>query len=617
MIDLRGMTREQFQAYYETLAQEHKPAALAAMKKLIREGADADAPSQAMARVQEKMGLRLVKPGEAGPEPPPLPLREQSCDTDIEEFALPGPVRDICSEIRRIRGGPLALSASMACGVLSTLVQGKVKYRLTPIWSDEACLYWLVFTPPSAGKSSTTKTILAPLAAFEAEQEKTIEQGRHYTMARRKGIEARMAQLGKLAARAQEGKADPELDEDGEPAWGQKIDPGGPTEAKLEMKKLARELERCPIPLVPRLTRTDINPQMLTKRMAHNQRAMETDYATLGILSSEPAFLSNLTGRHSHGAPILETVLSAFDGEAIGEDRAGEHSGVIVDSTIRRPLLSIVCQGQPDVLEEMLAAESLSKRGFWSRCIVHNLADNTPWLMSQERPDPEAEARWNSTVRAFATWRPAKPVEVDLSGLWPAAQELFREAEERCKQHPEQTARAKRAMSKALRLIGLGVLCEQMARPEGLLHCGVVAIAPGALSLARWVHVLQYYYITFYPRVSIEEGLRAGTGPRTDPRTDTPRERGATTLATMRCSQQFFGPGRVWATRQLLMYLHKSSDWLAPALEELEEAGYIEHDPKSIRQYRGQKTPKKYKTLNLGEEPAVPEPARLREPGED
>mgnify|MGYP001613225905 CR=1 FL=1 len=62
MIDLRGMTREQFQAYYETLAQEHKPAALAAMKKLIREGADADAPSQAMVRVQDRMSVRLVRP---------------------------------------------------------------------------------------------------------------------------------------------------------------------------------------------------------------------------------------------------------------------------------------------------------------------------------------------------------------------------------------------------------------------------------------------------------------------------------------------------------------------------------------------------------------------------
>jgi Protein of unknown function (DUF3987) len=530
---------------------------------------------------------------------------------------LPGPVRELCAEIQRIRGGPLALSASMACGVLATLVQGKVRYRITPMWAEEACIYWLVFTPPSAGKSTTTKPILAPLHAFEAEQEKTVEAGRHYAMARRKGLEARMAQLGKHAARAQEGKADPELDDDGEPAWGQRIDPGGPTEAKLEMKKLARELERCPIPLVPRLTRTDINPQMLPKRLAHNQRAMETDYASLGILSSEPAFLSNLQGRHSHGVPILEAVLSAYDGEAIQEDRAGEHSGVILDSTIRRPLLSIVCQGQPDVLEGLLAVDTLRSRGFWSRCIVHNLHDTTPWSVSDERLDPKVEASWSSTVRRLAEWHPKRSMEVDLSFLRADVERLYKVAEQRCKEHPEQTARARRGMVKALRLIGLGILCEQLAEQDGLSQVTDCHIQSAPLSRAMWVSKLEYLYTSFYPPVSTQLGPQTGTGPRTDPGVHTPRERGAQTLATMRLSRQSFGPGLTWATRDLQRTMHKPSEWIASACEELEEAGYIEHDPKSIRQYRGQRTPKKYKTLNLGDETPVVDTKALREPGED
>ncbi len=572
-------------------------------------------PSAALARVQDKMALRLVKPGEVAPSKP-LPLEEQP-DGDIAAHALPGPVRELCAEIQRIRGGPLALSASMACGVLATLVQGKVRYRITPMWAEEAPIYWLVFTPPSAGKSTTTKPILAPLHAFEAEQERTVELTRHYATARRKGLEARMAQLGKQAARCQEGKVDPQLDEDGEPVWGQKIDPGGPTEAKLEMKKLARELERCPIPLVPRLTRTDINPSMLPKRLAHNQRAMETDYASLGILSSEPAFLSNLQGRHSHGVPILEAVLSAYDGEAIQEDRAGEHSGVILDSTIRRPLLTIVCQGQPDVLEGLLAVDTLRSRGFWSRCIVHNLHDTTPWTVSDEQLNPVIEASWNATVRKLAEWRPKRCAEVDLTFLRADVERLYKVAEQRCKEHPEQTARARRGMVKALRLVGLGILCEQLARPEGLSEMSDCQMCPAPLSRAMWVEVLEYLYSSFYPPVTTGLGPEAGTGTRTDPQAETQRRRGAQALLTMRQFRQSFGPGLTWATRDLQRAMSKPSAWVAAACEELEESGYLEHDPKSMRRYAGQLSPKKYKTLNLGDETPVVDTKALREPGED
>lgn len=557
--------------------------------------------------------LRLVQPGEPGPASPPLPLEEHGWDADIPPDALPAVARDICSEIQRIRGGPLALSASMAMGVLSTLVQGKVRYRLTPTWTEEACIYWLVFTPPSAAKSTSTKPILAPLLAHQAEQRKVIESTRHLTMARRKGIEARLAQLGKQAALGKENERMPELEEDGTPKWGQRIDPGGPREAKLEMAKLARELDRIPAPIVPELTRKDINPQMLSKRLALNQLAMGTSYASLGILSSEPAFLENLKGRHSGGTPILETVLGSYDGESIQEDRAGEN-GTIVSSTVDKPLLTIVCQGQPDVLAGLLEVDSLRSRGFWSRCIVHNLPDTASWAVSNERIDSDTEARWNATVRRLATWLPNAPVEIDLSFLSSKVNELYRVAEQRCKGHPEQAARAKRAACKALRFIGLELLCEQLGSIVAV--DAIVASAGGGLAggaVRALEDKLTYLYNIFYPPVSIRE---SGTGPMTDAPTN-PHTHGATlTLSTMKQLQQF-GVGRTWATRDLLMAMHKKSAWLAPALEELEEAGYVEHDPKSMRRYRGALTPKRYKTINLGEPAAVPEIKAQREPGED
>lgn len=550
--------------------------------------------------------LRVVAPGELAPTSAPLPMAEHSCDTDIPASALPAPAREICLEIQRIRGGPLALSASMACGVLATLAQGKVRYRITPLWTEEACLYWLVFTPPSAGKSTTTRPILAPLRAFEADQERVVEQGRHYVMARRRGLEARMAQLGKQAAQGDEKKADPVLTEDGELPWATRApDAGGPSSAKVEMKKLARELERYPVPIVPRLTRTDINPQMLPKRLAQNQRALGTPYASLGILSSEPAFLSNLKGRHSGGIPILETVLSAYDGEAIQEDRAGDN-GVILEANVARPLLSIVCQGQPDVLEELLAVSALGARGFWSRCIVHNLQDTTPWTVSDAMPDPAVEARWCATVKKLAQWTPDKPVELDLSPLRPEVERLYKLAEQRCKEHPEQTARARRGMVKVLRLIGLAVLCDLMAEGELSRLSGCHNVLEGG-SLCAYIPKVEELYNIMYLHVSTGE---EGTGPRTDPHHSTPTSDGARVLATMRQSRQLFGEGKSWATRDLQRYMHKVDSWLTPALEELEERGYIEHDPKSIRRYAGRMSPKRYTTRTLDE----PGPTQEKQP---
>ena len=115
-----------------------------------------------------------------------------------------------------------------------------------------------------------------------------------------------------------------------------------------------------------------------------------------------------------------------------------------------------------------------------------------------------------------------------------------------------------------------------------------------------------------YLHVSIGEGPGTGTGPRTDPQGATPTGPATKTLRTMRQAIQSFGPGKTWSTRDLIRALKKPASWIAPALDELEERGYIEHDPKSMRKYRGVMAPKRYTTLSLGEDPA-PE----RQPGED
>jgi hypothetical protein len=556
--------------------------------------------------------LRVVAPDERAPVrgPQPLELDEQP-DADWDPSLLPGPAERMCREVQRTRGGPFALSASMCMGVLSTMVQGKVRFRITPTWTEEACCYWLVFTPPSAGKSSTVRPILRPLEALEAEIEANVKAEQHLAKAKQKGLEKLLAELGRRCAQQPERASAPEAEElDDDSDWG--IPTAGVPQGTSEREAaiVAKRLAQLVVPEVPRLTRQDINPTMLPKRLAANQRAERATYGRLGILSSEPTFLRNLAGRHTRGTPMLETVLSAYDGDKVSEDRVGEHSGVLIDSTIQRPLLTIINHGQPEVLDDLLAIPALRQLGFFSRCIIHSLRDTAPWTLNASPIDPHVAGEWEATIRNLHAWEPAEGThEVDLSWAHGTINELLEDARKRCAADPSQTARARRAIGKALRLVGMYQLflsapwsisaSTQSTQSTQLL---------GGASLSACVDVLKIGYTLLYPPVITGVRPQSQTGPKTDTHTETRTERGTRVLALMRRCVDAYGPGKTWGINALSKDLHKPNSWMAPALEELEEAGYIAHDPKSIRMYRGERAPRAYTTLSLGTSPSSPPP---------
>jgi hypothetical protein len=558
-----------------------------------------------------KPGLRVVAPGERAPVrgPQPLELDEQP-DEDWDPSLLPGPAERICREVQRTRGGPFALSASMAMGVLCTMVQGKVRFRITPTWTEEACCYWLVFTPPSAGKSSTVRPILKPLEELEAEIERNVKAEQHLAKAKQKGLEKLLAELGRRCAQQPE-RATPvaeELDENSDwniPTAGT---PQGTSEREAAI--VARKLASLVVPEVPRITRHDINPTMLPKRLAANQRAEQATYGRLGILSSEPTFLRNIAGRHTRGTPMLETVLSAYDGDKVSEDRVGEHSGVLIDSTIQRPLLTVVCQGQPEVLDDLLAIPALRQLGFFSRCIIHSLRDTAPWTVNASPIDEHVAGEWTATIRNLHAWEPeGGTYELDLSWALPTINEMLEDARKRCAADPSQTARARRAIGKALRLVGMWQLF-QLA-PWSISGSPESPESPelfGGVSLRACVNILKRGYILLYPPVITGVRPQSQTGPRTDTHTETRTERASQILRRFRRSGDQFGLSKLWTVSQLSKLLSKPASWFAPALEELEEAGYIAHDPKSVRLYRGERAPRAYTTLSLGDAPKAPQP---------
>jgi hypothetical protein len=576
------------------------------------EPSDDDAPDAP----PERSPLRAVLPGERAPGAAVLELLD-SYDDDVDPSLLPGPAERICREVQRTRGGPFALSGSMALGVLSTLVQGKVRFRVTPTWTEEACLYWLVFSPASASKSSSTRPILSPLSDLEDEMERNTAAPRAFALAKKKGLERKLADLGRVAAGNARSSAHqpPTMEE-----LGDDTDWGIPTPEALTaddaMREVAQQLATLVVPESPKLTVQDINPTMLPKRLAANQRAEQATYGRVGILSTEPAFIANLMGRHTKGSPMLETVLSAYDGDKVSEDRVGEHSGVLINSTIRKPLLTIVCQGQPTVLDEMLKCQPLKDRGFLSRCIITNLADASPWELNSEPIDPAIASEWEETIRAVHAWdpcqsaedAPGRPHEVDLSSLEPVVRELLQDAKARCAANPSETARARRAIGKALRLVGMRILFDSApwsisASP----HISASPQTPQGGNLGTYGSLLKNTYIFLYPHDNTGVRPHSRTGPQTDTHTHTHTERARRVLAEMRRCGDQFALSKTWTVSALQKALHKPSDWYWPALEELEQAGYIEHDPRSVTTYRSERRPRRFTTLSLGEvKPTAP-----------
>lgn len=539
--------------------------------------------------------------------PPPTPIRPLSnaprgraitvpTSEDIDPAHLAEPIANIVREAKRAYGGHYAIAASAALGAFVACVQGKAVVRIDQRYRSELSLIWLVFSPAAGGKSSHVKLVTGYIERYLAELDQQLKPKIAFIRAKRAGLEKEIAHLGRAAA----------LENDNNASWREPA-PDSPT---LKLRHMAKRLAELKIPTVPRLIRTDINPQKMPARMMRNAEA--DGIARLSIISPEPATLENLMGRHSRGEPILETVLAGYDGDPIHEDRRGEHAGHLVEVDIERAHLSMSVLGQPDVLDKMLSFDAFARRGFWSRCMLHTLGYTTSPGDDEPPVSGDVIASYEALLKAALEWQPqnlkARP-EVDLSDLNEGIRELRRDAELRAARNPDETARGRRALDRACRIVALNRLAHALMRRadecidasmQGLGGGMGVATLPGA-----GLEDLKYWYYHSYPN-SIA-GIR-NVYSLTDPASGGTLSQTLHTLALMHRCIDRFGPGKEWAPNALMQRLPASMrkmSVLQPILDELEQGEYIERVAGAERTYQGRRVVTRYTTLTLEQESAA------------
>ena len=300
--------------------------------------------------------------GEAWDEPVPLGARAPLPPFPLD--TLPDYIATMADAVATEIQVPDDLPAALAMGVLSTAAGGRAEVVVRGQWREPVNLYQAIAMPPGSGKSPAFRLMCAPVFAAERSlRETTASEIRSAVIER----ESRIAEAESQRRKAKDEAA---------------------IRAAIQAMAAAEALS---VPVVPRLTADDINPEQAATLM-YDQGGR------LAILSAEGTFFSVIMGRYTSGAPNVELVLKAHAGDRVQVDRRGRAE------LIERPALTIATTVQPTVIRELAAKQSMRERGLLARFLLAlprdlvGSRDVTPTLV----PD-EVKRAYDDTVTALIT----------------------------------------------------------------------------------------------------------------------------------------------------------------------------------------------------------------------
>jgi hypothetical protein len=215
--------------------------------------------------------------------------------------------------------------------------------EIRPGWREPLNLYTVVAMPPGSRKSAVFAAMTAPL--LEAERQLV-------DLARPRIIEADLAR--KVAAREAERRS---IDA------ANMRDPAARAEALAAAAEAALEADK-PVPALPRLIADDVTTEAAASLLAEQQ-------GRLAVLSAEGGIFSTLAGRYSSGVPSLEVFLKAHAGDLLRVDRKGRPA-----EHVASPALTLGLAVQPEMLSDIARMPGFRGRGLLAR-ILYSLPENT------------------------------------------------------------------------------------------------------------------------------------------------------------------------------------------------------------------------------------------------
>lgn len=297
-------------------------------------------------------------------------------EADLPAFpvdALPGPLRDLCTEVSSSVDIAPGLVACAGLGVISTLTAGRVAVAMSQTWQVPVALYIAALSPSGGGKGPAFKFATDPLRKLQDELRDQELDRFNREMAEYTIAEQKAASLKKEAAKAKGPDAAITLAE--------------ATEAAVALGRMQKPELPC------YFVNDDFTEAALADKLAANGQR-------LGIISDEArTMFDSLSGRHSsNNVQESRILLSAYSSESASQIRAGRG-----EVNLEHPQLSVAVALQPQTFSKFLQHDGLSDAGLFNRFLLAR----TDWdqnfdSMPSGEVKQRAIAQWNLLVREVA-----------------------------------------------------------------------------------------------------------------------------------------------------------------------------------------------------------------------
>ncbi|MBG0814177.1 YfjI family protein [Planomonospora sp. ID82291] len=475
----------------------------------------------------------------------PVPLGARPALPVFPAHVFPSWLADFVNALAEETQTPPDLPGCTALAAISTAAGGRALVTVRGTWSEPVNIYTVVAMPPGSRKSPVFRAIVSPLLAAEKILQEQVKP---------QITEARIAQ--KVAQEAAEKATHKATTARGEamPA------------ALAEAQSAALAVDSITVPVEPRLVSDDATPETATTLLTEQG-------GRLAVLSAEGGIFATLAGRYS-GTPNLDLFLKGHAGDLLIVDRRDRRERV------DNPALTLGLAVQPEIITEIAKSPGFRGKGLLGRILYSLPASNVGFRTIEPDPIPELVTATYATnlerlVLTMHGW--TDPARLVLS---PEAAELF--AEQR--RHTEPRLRPHTG--------DLGHIADWAAKFDG-----AVARLAGLLHLAGhiedgWRHPIDG--ATMAAAMELGEYFTAHALAAFDAMGADPEQEAARTLHEWLTRTR---PER-FTVREAFTALPRSrfrkvAD-LEPALELLEQLGWIQREPEPPRTGPGRRPSPRY-----------------------
>ncbi|GGY53914.1 hypothetical protein GCM10010363_38900 [Streptomyces omiyaensis] len=314
----------------------------------------------------------------------PVPLNPRGKLPSFPVDALPDWLAAMTAGVAEETQTPVDLAGCLALAVVGTAAGGRLTVSVRGQWSEPVNLYTAVALPPGNRKSAVFGLMTKPLLAAEKSLIELTAPHRAEAAAAARISKAAAERAEKLAANAEPEKL---------------------AELTAQAVALSEAAERAVVPAEPQLVADDVTAESLTTLLAQQD-------GRISILSPEGEIFEIIAGRYS-GAPNMGIFLKGHAG-----DMARVNRQVREAQYIETPAITMGLAVQPDVLDAIGQIKGADGRGLLARFLYSKpeslvgYRNLTPELLAPATADTYAQ-KLGHLALTLAAW--TEPVALTLT----------------------------------------------------------------------------------------------------------------------------------------------------------------------------------------------------------